>query len=53
MCLALDCDMLESCKNQQVMVPAQQIMVVILFESENKRLMKQKDIQFPEIGRGK
>lgn len=32
---ALDYDMLGDCKDQQVMVPAQQIIVVILFESYN------------------
>lgn len=53
MCQALDCDMLGGCKDQQIMVPDQQIIVVTLFESENRRLMKQKDIQIPEIRRGK
>lgn len=51
MCQAVDYDMLGACKDQQI--PAQQTIVFIFIESENKRLMKQKDIQIPEIGRGK
>lgn len=42
--------MLGGCKDQRAMIPAQQIIAVILFESENKRLIKQEDIQIPEIG---